>query len=113
MLLRIKKVVKLPGDIEAWDSPVPASFLGSIYIASVLHPEKVTNDFYEECVTKFYESFYGFTPANKDDLMFKILLITGTNYTFISHTGTASSGGTCMVCHYRTVSTHIKELTVW
>ena len=31
-----KKVVKLPGDIEAWDSPVPASFLGSIYIASVL-----------------------------------------------------------------------------
>ena len=58
-----KKVVKLPGDIEAWDSPVPASFLGSIYIASVLHPEKVTNDFYEECVTKFYESFYGFTPA--------------------------------------------------
>ena len=58
-----KKVVKLPGDIEAWDSPVPASFLGSIYIASVLHPEKVTKDFYEECVTKFYESFYGFTPA--------------------------------------------------
>ena len=41
----------------------PASFLGSIYIASVLHPEKVTKDFYEECVTKFYESFYGFTPA--------------------------------------------------
>lgn len=58
-----KKVVKLPDNIEAWDSPVPASFLGSIYIASVLHPEKVTKDFYEECVTKFYESFYGFTPA--------------------------------------------------
>ena len=50
-------------DIEAWDSPVPGSFLGSIYIASVLHPEKVTKDFYETCVTKFYESFYGFTPA--------------------------------------------------
>lgn len=61
--IKNKKVVKLPGDIEAWDSPVPASFLGSIYIASVLHPEKVTKDFYEECVTKFYESFYGFTPA--------------------------------------------------
>ena len=61
--IKNKKVVKLPGDIEAWDSPVPASFLGSIYIASVLHPEKVTKDFYEECVTKFYESFYGFTAA--------------------------------------------------
>ena len=58
-----KNVVKLPNDIEAWDSPVPGSFLGSIYIASVLHPEKVTKDFYETCVTKFYESFYGFTPA--------------------------------------------------
>ena len=30
-----KNVVKLPNDIEAWDSPVPGSFLGSIYIASV------------------------------------------------------------------------------
>lgn len=46
------------------DSPVPGSFLGSIYIASVLHPEKVTKDFYETCVTKFYESFYGFTLQN-------------------------------------------------
>lgn len=35
-----KNVVKLPNDIEAWDSPVPGSFLGSIYIASVLHPER-------------------------------------------------------------------------
>ena len=58
-----KKGCKTPWRYRSWDSPVPASFLGSIYIASVLHPEKVTKDFYEECVTKFYESFYGFTPA--------------------------------------------------
>ena len=56
-------VYNMPTGFEAWDSPVPGSFLGSIYIASVLHPEKVTKDFYETCVTKFYESFYGFTPA--------------------------------------------------
>lgn len=59
-----KHVYKLPSNIEAWDSPVPASFLGSIYIASILHPDKITNDYYNSCVTKFYESFYGFTPAN-------------------------------------------------
>lgn len=60
-----KNVVKLPNDIEAWDSPVPGSFLGSIYISSILHPDKVTKDFYNTCVTKFYESFYGFTPARQ------------------------------------------------
>lgn len=59
-----KHVYKLPSNIEAWDSPVPASFLGSIYIASILHPDKISNDYYNSCVTKFYESFYGFTPAN-------------------------------------------------
>ncbi|MDD5900191.1 MAG: ABC transporter substrate-binding protein [Lachnospiraceae bacterium] len=59
-----KNVIKLPGDIEAWDSPVPGSFLGSIYLSSVLHPEKVNNEYYKECVTNFYQSFYGFTPAD-------------------------------------------------
>ena len=60
-----KKVVKLPGDIEAWDSPVPGSFLGSIYLASVLHPDCISTEFYKDCVTGFYETFYGFTPANE------------------------------------------------
>ena len=59
-----KNVIKLPGDIESWDSPVPGSFLGSIYLSSVLHPEKVNNEYYKECVTNFYQSFYGFTPAD-------------------------------------------------
>lgn len=58
-----KHVVKLPNTIEAWDSPVPGSFLGSIYIASVLHPDKVTSDYFESCVENFYQNFYGFTPA--------------------------------------------------
>lgn len=57
-----KHVYKLPNDIEAWDSPVPASFLGSIFIASKLHSDKVTDDYYKLCVTEFYKNFYGFTP---------------------------------------------------
>ena len=61
--IKNKNVVKLPNDIEAWDSPVPGSFLGSIYIAHILHPDKITKDFYESCVTQFYKNFYGFTPS--------------------------------------------------
>lgn len=61
--IKNKNVVKLPNDIEAWDSPVPGSFLGSIYIAHILYPDKITKDFYESCVTEFYKNFYGFTPS--------------------------------------------------
>lgn len=61
--IKNKNVVKLPNDTEAWDSPVPGSFLGSIYIAHILHPDKITKDFYESCVTEFYKNFYGFTPS--------------------------------------------------
>ena len=38
-------VFKLPNAIESWDSPVPGSMLGSLWLASIL-----------------YETFYGFTP---------------------------------------------------
>ena len=39
-------VYQLPHTVEAVDSPVPASFLGSVYLASVLHPEQVTEEYY-------------------------------------------------------------------
>lgn len=55
-------VVKLPDDIEALDSPVPGSFLGSIYLASVLHPDLVSEADYQKTASDFYETFYGFTP---------------------------------------------------
>ena len=55
-------VYKLPGSIEAVDSPVPASFLGSAYMASIMHSEYVTSDYYKNLTTDFYKTFYGFTP---------------------------------------------------
>lgn len=55
-------VVQLPSDIEALDSPVPGSFLGSIYLASVLHPDLVSEEDYQKTASDFYETFYGFTP---------------------------------------------------
>ena len=53
-----------PHAVEAVDSPVPASFLGSVYLASVLHPEQVTEEYYHAAADEFYGSFYGFTPES-------------------------------------------------
>ena len=57
-------VYQLPHAVEAVDSPVPASFLGSVYLASVLHPEQVTEEYYHAAADEFYGSFYGFTPES-------------------------------------------------
>lgn len=56
------RVYKLPNAIESWDSPVPASFLGSLYLASVLHPDRFSEQAYAEAVRTFYLEFYGFEP---------------------------------------------------
>lgn len=55
------KVYKIPSDIEAWDSPVPSSFLGVAYLSSVLHPELFSEDQYKDMVKEYYEKFYGFS----------------------------------------------------
>ena len=55
-------VIQIPNSIESWDSPVPASVLGSLWLASELHPEEYSVEKYEEAVKEFYETFYGFTP---------------------------------------------------
>lgn len=60
-----EKVYQIPSDIEAWDSPVPSSFLGAVYLASVLHPDLVSKDEYEDMVEEYYERFYGFTFAEE------------------------------------------------
>lgn len=57
-------IAQIPSDIEALDSPVPASFLGSYYVASVLHPDVVTEDDFKTAEKNFYETFYGFTPES-------------------------------------------------
>lgn len=56
-------VFHLPGDVEAWDSPVPSGILGSLWLASVLHPDMVTPDAASAAAAAFYEQFYGFTLA--------------------------------------------------
>lgn len=51
----------IPNAIECWDSPVPGSILGSMWLASVLHGDVYPAEQYEAAVLEFYETFYGFT----------------------------------------------------
>lgn len=54
------KVYQMPNAAEAWDSPVPSGVLGSVWLASVLHPELISAEEAQDTITKFYEQFYGF-----------------------------------------------------
>lgn len=58
-------VYKLPNITEPLDSPVPASLLGTLYVAQVLHPDLYTIEEYEETFEEFYETFYQFTIEKK------------------------------------------------
>lgn len=60
-----QKVYQIPSDIEAWDSPVPSGILGAVYMASVLHPDVITQEQYESTVKEYYETFYGFSYEEK------------------------------------------------
>ena len=56
------RVYQLPNAIEAWESPVPGSFVGSLWLASILHPDQYPDSQWKEAATAFYETFYRFTP---------------------------------------------------
>ena len=58
-------VYKLPNITEPLDSPVPASLLGTLYVAQVVHPDIYTAEQFEETFGEFYETFYQFTLENK------------------------------------------------
>lgn len=53
-------VLRLPGDAEAWDSPVPGGILGSVWLASALHPDRMSPEDRDAIINQFYETFYGF-----------------------------------------------------
>lgn len=55
------QVYQIPGKAEAWDSPVPGSILGSVWLSGVLHPELFSADDCAAPINNFYKTFYGFT----------------------------------------------------
>lgn len=54
------RVYALPSEIEAWDSPVPGAFLGSLWLSSRLYPEAYPFDSFIRDAKDFYGRFYGF-----------------------------------------------------
>lgn len=60
-----KQVYAMPDKAEAWDSPVPGAILGSVYLASLLHEDELTEKECTEIIDSFYEEFYGFTYSEK------------------------------------------------
>lgn len=54
------KVYQMPEAFESWDSPVPGSILGSMWLASVLHPDAYSPEDFKADTAEFYQTFYGF-----------------------------------------------------
>ena len=55
------RVYQIPADAEAWDSPVPSSILGALWLANILHPERLTDADCAARMNEYYETFYDFT----------------------------------------------------
>lgn len=51
-------VYVMPGDFESWDSPVPSSILGTMWLTSILHEDAYPYDKFVDDVVDFYEDFY-------------------------------------------------------
>ena len=58
-------VYQIPADAESWDSPVPGSVLGAIWLANVLHPEQLTATDCTAVMDTYYETFYNFTYSKR------------------------------------------------
>lgn len=53
-------VYHIPDDIEAWDSPVPGAFLGSLWLETIIHSDEFNVNDFNEIVGEYYETFYNF-----------------------------------------------------
>lgn len=53
-------VYQMPGDAEAWDSPVPSAILGAVWLSGILHPDLCPEADCAALIDAYYETFYGF-----------------------------------------------------
>jgi iron complex transport system substrate-binding protein len=58
-------VYKMPALAAAWDTPVPDSLLGIIWLAHALYPNEINIDLASEC-RAFYSNFYGYPLSNEE-----------------------------------------------
>lgn len=53
------KVYVFPSNVDEWDSPIPCSCLGVIWLADKLHPGKIPAGYLAEKTKAFYRDFFG------------------------------------------------------
>ncbi|UTC79036.1 ABC transporter substrate-binding protein [Treponema sp. OMZ 799] len=53
------KIYTFPSSVDEWDSPIPSSCLGIIWLADKLHPGKIPENYLETKVKAFYKEFFG------------------------------------------------------
>ncbi len=58
--VKLRQVYKMPNTVEAWDSPVVAGILGSLWLASRMYPKKITENYCDKAIKEFYKEFYEF-----------------------------------------------------
>lgn len=63
--VREGRVYRLPKLAAPWDTPVPDSILGIIWIAQTLYPDQVSLDCAAEAMT-FYRLFYGYAMGEEE-----------------------------------------------
>ncbi len=63
--IKNKEVYALPSSVESWDSPLPASILGSLWIMCRLYPDLYTEEALFSEINTFYETFYGFSVTEE------------------------------------------------
>lgn len=56
-----KNVYRIPDHAESWDSPVPGSILGALWLANLLHPDQLSDADCISIMDTYYETFYNFT----------------------------------------------------
>jgi len=59
-------VFEFPSEIEAWDYPTPSSLLGQAYMASILHPDVVTDEMFSAMAVEFYAEVFGVEVTVED-----------------------------------------------
>lgn len=69
--VRDGRVYKMPALAAAWDTPVPDSLLGIMWLAHVLYPHQIGFDLAAEC-RAFYSRFYGYVLSDEE-----VALLTG------------------------------------
>lgn len=60
-------IYRIPSAIEPWDYPTPSSILGILWLTHILHPDRYTEEEYQQEAREFYSSFFGIT-VDKSDL---------------------------------------------